>query len=321
MNRKLFGTILVAAILGSVAVAAKAQSGADESAVVSYEVQMWQTGLTKREENLGPHGGPFQRHQEAKAWAEQQLKAHSNLTRYEIIEVRSKRFSNTPKNQQEESKPDDSRIRPRPTGNEQQKANRFKEVLDEYLAKLPPEERDRFKAKFLESLKTKGREQAKFLGFTDKDFDAIVKQAETTIADTPFASSYEPPVTSLRRQFNYDSDGNRNSGRPIGQTPSGAQTGGTAAAGGIVGTWTASSNGLRKRYEFKADGSFSLEIKSPYFWQGKHGTWSKQGAEITAQFEESGRAGTGGFSRARELPIRILSSSRMQIDGDSATKD
>jgi hypothetical protein len=88
----------------------------------------------------------------------------------------------------------------------------------------------------------------------------------------------------------------------------------------IVGTWTTNRGDVRFAYEFNDDNTFEVLVTSPYFNQRKRGRWELRGKTVSARFQASGTPGTGGFSRARELPVKIVARDKMVIDGDTATR-
>ena len=88
----------------------------------------------------------------------------------------------------------------------------------------------------------------------------------------------------------------------------------------IVGTWSSNRGETVFTWNFKPDGTYDLQVKSPYFTQGKRGKWELNGDKITVRQEDSGTPGTGGFSRGREIVVKIVSPGRMVIDGDNAVK-
>ena len=88
----------------------------------------------------------------------------------------------------------------------------------------------------------------------------------------------------------------------------------------IAGKWVARSGESILTYDIKDDGTLYLSIKNPYFGQGKHGMWRQQGNVVSAKFVDSGAPGTGGFSKGRDLNVRIISADRIEIDGATATR-
>lgn len=87
----------------------------------------------------------------------------------------------------------------------------------------------------------------------------------------------------------------------------------------IAGKWTAKRGETNFYYEFKTNGTYHLVVKSPYFVQNKHGTWSQIGSDINMKQDDSGKPGTGGYSKGRSVKIRLNAANSLEIDGDIAT--
>src|SRR5271168_2923404 len=74
----------------------------------------------------------------------------------------------------------------------------------------------------------------------------------------------------------------------------------------IAGQWKAARGETVFNYNFKSDGTYHLQVKSPYFTQNKNGKWEQDGDQVTVRQADSGRPGTGGFSKGREIEVKIL---------------
>jgi hypothetical protein len=86
----------------------------------------------------------------------------------------------------------------------------------------------------------------------------------------------------------------------------------------IAGQWKAARGETTFNYDFKTDGTYFLQVKSQFFTQNKYGTWEQVGDKITVRQNDSGKPGTGNFSKGREIPVKALPGNRLQIDGDNA---
>jgi hypothetical protein len=88
----------------------------------------------------------------------------------------------------------------------------------------------------------------------------------------------------------------------------------------FAGRWKATRGDLTMNYTFVEDGTFHLQVRSPYFTQNKNGKWDEEDGKLSARFIDTGTPGTSGFSRGREIDVKIQEDGSLSIDGSAGSR-